>query len=84
MGTPKESGKNYSDLIEAIKAISNNWWHCLDSTWLVKTDLTTAQVRDRLTPYLDRNDEILVAKLNGEAAWAGFDQRCSDWLKNNL
>lgn len=76
-------GKNYSDLIDAIKAIGS-WWHCLDSTWLVKTDLSCVQIRDRLRPYIDANDELLVATLTGVAAWTGFDKNCSDWLTSNL
>jgi hypothetical protein len=37
-----------------------------------------------LTPYIDSNDELLVVKLTREAAWQGFDNNCSTWLKNNL
>ncbi len=76
-------GKNYPELIEAIKAIGS-WWHCLDSTWIVKTEQTAAQIRDRLRPHIDTNDELLVAKLTGEGAWAGFDNQCATWLTNNL
>lgn len=75
--------QDYPELISAIKAVGT-WWHCLDSTWIVKTDLTCVQVRDRLKVHIDSNDELLVAKLTGEAAWTGFDKQCSDWLKNNL
>ena len=77
--------QNYTDLINAIKKVGSNWWHCLDSTWIVKTDKTAAQIRDELTPHIDQqNDELLVAKLTGDAAWTGFDTDCSNWLKNNL
>lgn len=27
--------QDYGDLIDAIKALGT-WWHCLDSTWIVK------------------------------------------------
>lgn len=76
-------GQNYNDLYEAIKALGN-WWHHLDSTWIIKSNLTAVQVRDSLTPHMDSNDKILVATLSGEAAWKGFNQKGSDWLKNNL
>ena len=75
--------KDYPDLINAIKALGI-WWHCLDSTWIVKTNLTCVQVRNSLKPHIDANDELLVAKLTGEAAWTGFDNQCSEWLTNNL
>lgn len=78
-----KSGQDYSDLIAAIKNIGT-WWHCLDSTWIVKTDLTCVQVRDALKPHIDANDELLVVKLSGEGAWAGFNQECGKWLLDNL
>ena len=34
-------GQNYDDLIKAIKGLGA-WWHHLDSTWLVKSDLNTS------------------------------------------
>lgn len=76
-------GKNYSPLYDAIKNIGT-WWHCLDSTWLVSTTMAATQVRDKLKPFLDQNDELLVAELSGEAAWIGFNYECSNWLKNQL
>lgn len=79
-----KSGQDYKELIDAIKAIANGWWHCLDSTWIIKTDQTCVQVRDTLKPHIDSNDELLVVALTGEGAWAGFNDECSKWLKNTL
>lgn len=73
----------YPDLIEAIKGL-DNWWHHLDSTWVVKSNLTAVQIRDRLTPHVDSGDELLVVTLTGEAAWLGFNITGSSWLKDNL
>lgn len=74
----------YPNLINAIKQNFPIWWHCLDSTWIVKTDKTAVAIRDLLAPHIDSNDELLVVGLTGEGAWKGFNQQCSDWLKNNL
>jgi hypothetical protein len=77
-------GKDYATLIAKLKAFPN-WWHHLDSTWLVKTNLSAVQVRDQLRPLMDASDELLVMNVTGDsAAWSGFDQKGSDWLKNNL
>jgi hypothetical protein len=78
-----KSGQDYSTLIEKIKLVGS-WWHCLDSTWIVKSDLSAAQIRDMLIPFIDTNDELLVATLTGEAAWKGFSKQCGDWLLKNL
>ncbi len=76
-------GQNYNELFEAIKAVGT-WWHCLDSTWIVKSNLTAVQVRDSLSPKIDNNDSLLVVALSGAGAWTGFSDECSTWLKNNL
>lgn len=76
--------QDYKDLIDAIKALASGWWHNLDSTWIVRSTLTAVEIRDELAKHIDRNDEILVAQLTGEAAWRGFDQSGSEWLRNHL
>lgn len=78
-----KSGQDYQTLIVEIKKVGT-WWHCLDSTWIVKSDLTAAQIRDKLKSYIDTNDELLVVRLSGEGAWTGFSKECSDWLLKNL
>src|SRR5437879_2887807 len=76
-------GQDYKELIAALKLYSS-WWHCLDSTWIIVTDHTAVQVRDHLSKFLDQNDEILVATIAARAAWRGFNEQCSSWLKKNL
>ena len=76
-------GQDYADLITAIKSYGN-WWHHLDSTWIIQTNESASQVRDKLIPYLDANDELLVVGSSGEGAWTGFNEKGSKWLKDNL
>ncbi|SCW80255.1 SinR family protein [Mucilaginibacter sp. NFR10] len=76
-------GQDYTHLNEAIKEIGT-WWHCLDSTWLVRSTLSATTIRDRLMKIMDNNDELLVAKLSNEAAWFGFNKNCTDWLHQNI
>lgn len=76
---------DYAELIDAIKELGSAWWHHLDSTWLVKTDLSATAVRDALKPYLDSNDEMLVIDVTGDwHAWIGFNAKGSAWLKENF
>lgn len=80
-----KSGQNYDGLIQSIKSAFPNYWHCLDSTWIVKTAFSSVQVRDWLMGQVDANDELLVVNITGkDAAWVGFSEDCSAWLKNNL
>lgn len=74
-------GQDYDDLIKEIKSLGA-WWHHLDSTWLVRSALTTAAIRTRLAKHLDEGDELLVVNVTGDArAWRGFNARGSKWLK---
>jgi hypothetical protein len=77
-------GQDYSDLVESIKGLGP-WWHHLDSTWLVVSDLDYKQVRNQLKQYLDTNDKLLVINVsNDDAAWSGFNKKGSQWIKDNL
>jgi hypothetical protein len=77
-------GQNYPGLVEALKA-TPLWWHYLDSTWLLRAEESAAQVRDRLKQCVDAGDELLVVDVTGtEAAWAGFNERASQWIRDNL
>jgi hypothetical protein len=77
-------GQNYEGLIEYLKGLGA-WWHHLDSTWLVNTTKTPAEVRDSAVAFLDAGDELLVMDVTGVArAWRGFDNRGSTWLKDTF
>lgn len=71
----------YTELEQAIKNLGSTWWHHLDSTWIVVTGLSAEEVRNKLAPHLKSN---LVVKSGGEAAWRGFNDRGSKWLKGHL
>jgi hypothetical protein len=79
----RKPGQDYSALFEAIKRLGG-WWHCLESIWIVQTGLTTAQVRDALTPRIDANDGLVVLALQGGWASCGLTQECSEWLRARL
>ena len=75
--------KDYPELTKELEKFA--YWHCLGSVWIVKSDLSTAQIRDRLLPHIDSDDKLIVLKLTGEAAWTtSFSRDCQDWLRNNL
>ena len=81
---PKEPVAEYENLIQAIKSQFPAWWHGLDSTWIVKADLSAADVRDRLLRHIRHGDRLLVAQLCGDVVWSGFEEQTRSWLSNNL
>lgn len=79
-----KSGQDYSSLIEAIKKIANGWWHHLDSTWLINTNLNASEIIDRLSKKIDQNDEILVIAVADDWATYGISKSGNEWLHNTL
>jgi hypothetical protein len=76
-------GQDYARLIDAIKGLGG-WLHPLESTWLVKTDLTVSAIRDYLKQFIDGTDELLVMDVSG-AAWASqASQVANTWLGANV
>jgi hypothetical protein len=76
--------QDYANLIDAIKTFGN-WWHCLDSTWIIQSDRSAIAIRDILARHIGSSDKVLVVTLSRfNAAWTGFDGNCSSWLHNNL
>jgi len=75
--------QDYPDLWNAIKAYGT-WWHNLDSTWIIISNKTAVEICDDLRRHVDPNDELLVARVTRNAAWVGFNDKASSWLKEHL
>jgi len=84
IGYDLKEGEDYTSLIAAIKKISGFWWHHLDSTWLVKSEATSAQIRDYLEPHFKGVDRLLVIE-TVPLHWAtwGFSENALNWLHSN-
>jgi hypothetical protein len=78
-----KAGETYGELVKALESLGT-YWHCLDSTWMIKTDLSASQVRDKLWAHMRADDQLLVVTYSRPAAWSGFSGECQSWLKNNL
>ena len=73
-------GQQYASLYEEIKK-AGTWWHHLESTWIIETDLTPRQWYERLTPHIDRNDNLIVVEITRNYyGWA--PKEAWDWLAN--
>lgn len=75
--------RNYDNLYEALQSCGD-WCHCLDSTWLVSSNLTAIDIANRLWRVLDSDDSLLVTPVASGSAWAGFTGECGAWLRANL
>ncbi|MES9951025.1 MAG: hypothetical protein ABW118_18855 [Candidatus Thiodiazotropha sp.] len=75
--------RSYDALYELIRNYGS-YCHALESSWVIATQQSAVQVRDYLNQALDRDDSLLVTRLQGEAAWTGLEDELSRWLKEQL
>jgi hypothetical protein len=75
--------RDYEKLSAAIKNLGP-WCHCLESLWIVMTELSSLEVRDALLESIDTNDDLIVAELGGTWASYGLPKQRVDWLNKNL
>lgn len=76
-------GQNYTCVINKLKSYPTHW-HMQGSVWLIETSENAVQIRDGLLSCLDQNDKLMVARLEGEAAWHGYSDNIGKWLKDRL
>jgi len=76
-------GQNYSCIIRKLESYPIHW-HTQQSVWIIETHQTAVQIRDNLSGCLDKNDKLLVAELSRRAAWIGYSDNISKWLKDRL
>jgi hypothetical protein len=81
-----KSDKNYDGVYTAIKESSINgstWWHYLDSTWIIKSNLTVNQVSSQIQTQIDANDSFIVIEvINNKQGW--LSKEAWDYLNNYI
>ncbi len=79
-----KSGQDYNSLYQAIKdSSSGQWWHYLDSTWIIKSYLSVQQVSDNIKSKMDGNDSLFVIEVkNNYSGWLPKD--AWKYLRENI
>jgi len=78
-----QPGKNYEELLKIIKAYLN-WARLGGSAYVVQTEESSVQIRDKLLTVLDTNDKLFVGTISAPAAWYGLGTEVSNWLIDKL
>jgi hypothetical protein len=70
---------DYSPLYQAIKRNSATWWHFLDDTWIIETNMTADDLGRLLITHISTNDSLIVVRITPEhQGW--LPQIAWDWL----
>jgi hypothetical protein len=80
-----KAGKDYEGVFTGIKEASNGvWCHFLDSTWLIKSNFTSASdVFKKIQPYIDSDDRCLVFEVKGNYYGWMTDEQWA-YIKENI
>ena len=79
----KQNDKDYASLHEAIKSCGNQWWHYLESVWIVKTELTPDEFCDKIQNGIENNDFLFVIDITNKKYQGRLTRKAWEWLKNN-
>lgn len=83
---PYNDNIDYMPLYDAIREINNDtpWQHFMESAWLVRTELTSQEIFEKLFPHLggDNGNLIFITEINedNKSGWVG--KPTWEWLKN--
>lgn len=79
-----ETSKDYETLIKQIKSYSD-YKKALESFRFIKTIKNSADVRDELKRYVDKNDKLLVINVTWDGRWSYWlPVDVTEWMKKNM
>jgi hypothetical protein len=57
----------------------------METVWIVRSDKTPGEIRDKLAKQIGADDQIFVADITGiPAEWAGINEAGTIWLKGHI
>lgn len=74
---------DYTRLINTIKT-ANYWAKPLESVWLIKSWLLSAQIRDELIKVINKDDKLLVIEITDNWAAYGLSKDVVVWLQGGI
>lgn len=79
----EQDSQSYQKLIDLIK--EEGVWACLGgSSYLIESNHTAIELRDKFKTVLDKNDMLYVGCVNSPAAWTGYSNEVTEWIKAKL
>lgn len=79
----ESTSDSYIKLISLIK--EEGVWACLGgSSYLVESELSPVELRDKYKQTLDKDDKLFVGVVSAPAAWVGYSKQITDWIKLKL
>lgn len=78
----RQPGRNYEGLYSAIQDCGP-FFHALESTWFVKSELSANEIYEKLKDQKDTNDHILISEIENTKNQQGWMMRTFwEWIDN--
>lgn len=78
----KSKDRNYSSLIETIKA-AEGWWHHLDSTWVIVTNESLSVWQEKLMAQMDKSDNLFLIEIQSGVVNGWLPSQAWEWLRKH-
>ena len=79
----EKNAQDYQTLTSLIKE-EGTWAFLGGSSYLVESDSTARQLRDKYSQALDEGDRLFVGTVTAPAAWHGYSKEVADWIVRKL
>lgn len=76
----KKPGRDYNSLHETIKS-AKSWWHYLESTWLIHTNLSVEDWSDKIRNVIDTNDLFLIVDITKQPRQGWLIKKAWSWIR---
>jgi hypothetical protein len=73
-----------TQLMKRIQAIAAGAYLELDGVWLIESDDTADEIRDRVRDCVPPDDALIVFGIGDQTAWTGLPEEQADWLVERL
>lgn len=73
-------GFDYSEMTNEIKK-TEKWWHYLEHSWIIVTNETSKEIWDRLEPYVNKKENLFIAKLDCDDMQGWLNKKAWDWIE---
>jgi hypothetical protein len=78
----RNPNKDYSPFFVALRGNALNWWHYIEQTCVVSTQLTADSFAQQLFPHMETTDSVLVTEIQPHKFQGWLPQAAWSWLND--
>jgi hypothetical protein len=72
--------RDYESFFVTLRGTAFQWWHFLDQTYIVVTQFTPKELRERLVPQMEPTDHFLIVPVDPQQADGWLPKTAWEWM----